>query len=244
MSRQLEQHRAHRCRLVTGERAAFDQFDEVRQIGQGQAPVQQRRVADLQRVTRLDEFGRGPAGDPGRGAEVSLGRTHSGHGALPPASSSPTNRVGAPPLTRNTCGPCTRPARHPAIRAAIALAPNTGSRKTPSVCATKSRRGLPRGGRGAVPRPDPSRAHVWRGDSASAGPGRARPRRPPVPGPGPRLPRPGGSPSPPRPGNWRRSWPPRPPARPGSRRIPVASHNPACRLHPAQPAGRPVPGWP
>ena len=109
---QLEQHRAHRRRLVAGERAALDQLGEVGQVGQGQAAVQQRRVADLQRVTGLDELGRRATGDPGRGAEVSLGRTYSGHHASPPARPAvpgpgpsdrgPANSVGAPPLTRNT----------------------------------------------------------------------------------------------------------------------------------------------
>src|SRR5581483_7183398 len=48
------------------------------------------------------------------------------------------NSVGAPPLTRNTTGPCAAPERAAASRPAMAFAANTGSRNTPSVRATRS----------------------------------------------------------------------------------------------------------
>ena len=49
--------------------------------------------------------------------------------------------------------PRTRPARHPAISAAIALAPNTGSRNTPSVTATSRAAACPAAD--GVPYPGP-----------------------------------------------------------------------------------------
>ena len=61
--------------------------------------------------------------------------------------------MGAPPLTRNTRGPRTRPARHSAISAAIALAPNTGSRNTPSVTAASRAAACPAAD--GVPYPGP-----------------------------------------------------------------------------------------
>ena len=165
---QAEQPAAQRRRLAGLQRAAFGQRDQVGQVGEGEAAVQQRGVADLQRVAGLDQFGRWPAGDPGAGAEVALGRRYPVTRAPPapvrrnsgPANSGPANRVGAPPPTRNTWVPLTRPARHSAISAAIALAPNVRVEEHALGRRDQPRRVLALGARDAVPRPDPAVQHV------------------------------------------------------------------------------------
>ena len=158
---QVEQDGADRCRLIARQRAALDQLGQVSQIGEGQPAVEQRRVGDLQRVPGRHQFGRGAAGDPRRGTQIALRRRPPWAARGPPArhgaaSRDPANSVGAPPLTRNTWVPRTRPARHSAISAAIAFAPNTGSRKMPSAAATIRAAPLALRRRGAVARPDPA----------------------------------------------------------------------------------------
>src|SRR6185437_13632702 len=138
---QVEQDGADGRRLLARHRAALGQLDKVSQVGEGQPAVEQRRVGDLQRVPGRHQLRRGPAGDARRGTQVALRRRPPcGARALPTRhgapSRDPVNSVGAPPLTRNTWVPRTRPARHSAISAAMALAPNTGSRKMPSAAAT------------------------------------------------------------------------------------------------------------
>lgn len=71
--KQAEQPAAQRGGLPGPQRPALGQRDQVSQIGQGEAAVQQRGVRDLQRVAGLDQFRRGPAGDPGVGAQVAPG---------------------------------------------------------------------------------------------------------------------------------------------------------------------------
>ena len=123
---QAEQRGAQRRGFVRAQHTAVGQLDQMGQVGEGKPAMQQRRVAGLQRIPGLNQLGRWPAGDPARGAQVALGR-------LPGHGPAPANRVGAPPLTRNTWVSWTRPAWHSAISAAIAFAPKAGSRNTPSV---------------------------------------------------------------------------------------------------------------
>src|SRR5262249_59628356 len=90
------------------------QIEHMGEVSEGEAAMDQRRVGDLQRVAGVDQLLR-----------------RSGHGVCP------VNRVGAPPVTRNTTGPVIPVwSRASLISAAIALAPNIGSRNTPSVRAT------------------------------------------------------------------------------------------------------------
>ena len=113
------------------------------EVSEGKATVQHRGVGDLKRVARFDQLGGRAAGDPGARAEIALRRLPCrGHHA---PSAEPVNRVGAPPLTKKTWGPRTGPARHLAISAAIAFAPNTGSRNTPSDAATNRAAAAPSG---------------------------------------------------------------------------------------------------
>ena len=81
--------------------------------------------------------------------------------------------VGAPPPTRNTWVPRTRPARHSAISAAIALAPNVSSRNTPSVIATSRAACCPSGD--GTPYPGPIQP-----SSTSGAAMRTRARPPPA----------------------------------------------------------------
>src|SRR5581483_7305847 len=98
----------------------------MRKVGQGKPAVDQWRVRYLQRVAGINQL---------------LGR--SSH-VLPPVA---VKRVGTPPVTRKTRGLVARELLttplNALISAAIALAPNTGSRKTPSVRATSRAASVP-----------------------------------------------------------------------------------------------------
>ena len=91
-------------------------------------------VGQFHGVARLDELRCGAAADPGLSTQIAFR-----HGSAPLAHIDPfgpLNSVGAPPVTRNTTGPSSCPASAASARLAIALAPNTGSRKIPSARAT------------------------------------------------------------------------------------------------------------
>src|SRR5690606_38241108 len=107
------------------------QLEHVRQVRQAEPAMQQRRVGEFRLIPGLDQFRSRPGGDPGVGPEVAV---RSGRHTGPFLA----NSVADPPVTRNTTGPSSRSERACAISAAIALAPNTGSSRIPSVRATRA----------------------------------------------------------------------------------------------------------
>ena len=201
---QAEQPAAQRGGLPGPQRPALGQRDQVGQVGQGQAAVQQRGVRDLQRVPGLDQFRRGTAGDPGAGAEVALGGRHPRHAAPPPGPGRdrgrhrrarragpdpPPREAGLPGLAgqRTASGRRRRPGT-PGCR--VPGLPGTPRSARPSPWPRTCRRGtLPRSplpaARPAVP---PARARRTR--ARSTRPARPAQRCGPDPRPGPPLPPP------------------------------------------------------